>query len=287
MKLLRIMQIAILLLFFSIPTTSFASKKQILIQKDEVLHYHLKPIDIAFIDQKRMELLIDSLKEQVNIPPVNATYDEDFNIVTGKDGKALDLYQFRKDFFDIYYNQKQDFISLPLKNVGPRVDPMLLKEISNKSLGLYSTQFNPNNKDRTTNVALATQAINGKVIFPGETFSFNETVGERTKARGYKKAQVIVQGEFAEDIGGGICQVSSTLYNAVDLDGIQMVERYTHSRSVPYVPPGRDATVSWWGPDFSFKNLYNEPIVIKARAANGNLSIELLSSETVDYFSKN
>lgn len=284
MKLLRI---AILLILLSMPTTSFANTKQIFLQKDEVLHYHLKPIDIAFIDQSRVELLIESLKEQVNTPPDNATYDEEFNIVAGKDGKILDLYQFRKDFFDVYYSQKQDFIRLPLKNVSPRVDRMLLEEISKKSLGVYSTQFNPNNKDRTINVDLATQAINGTVIFPGETFSFNETVGERTQARGYKKAQVIVQGEFAEDIGGGICQVSSTLYNAVDLDGIQMLERYTHSRSVPYVPPGRDATVSWWGPDFSFKNLYNEPIVIKARSANGNLSIELLSSETVDYFSKN
>ena len=82
-------------------------------------------------------------------------------------------------------------------------------------------------------------------------------------------AKIIVRGEFSEGIGGGICQISSTLYNAVDRAGLKIVERYSHSRSVPYVPPGRDATVNWGGPDFSFKNNYNQPILIRAQALPG------------------
>src|SRR5699024_8549970 len=102
-----------------------------------------------------------------------------------------------------------------------------------------------------------------------ETFSFNNVVGKRTKEKGYKKAPVIVKGELAEDIGGGICQVSSTLFNAVNLQGIEIVERYSHSREVPYVPPGKDATVSWWGPDFVFKNRYSHPVLIRAIVEKG------------------
>src|SRR5699024_2272393 len=92
---------------------------------------------------------------------------------------------------------------------------------------------------------------------------------------------VIVKGELSEGIGGGICQVSSTLYNAVDLVGLDIVKRYSHSRSVPYVPPGRDATVSWFGPDFVFKNPYNQPILIRAFAKDGNMIVTLYSSDSI------
>src|SRR5699024_7644450 len=106
--------------------------------------------------------------------------------------------------------------------------------------GSYVTYFKETNKERSHNIRLSTEAINNHVVFPNDEFSFNEVVGERTKEKGYMKAPVIVKGELSEDIGGGICQVSSTLFNAVDLKGIQTVERYSHSRSVPYVPQGQD-----------------------------------------------
>src|SRR5699024_11541629 len=121
-------------------------------------------------------------------------------------------------------------------------------------------------------------AIDSHVVFPGETFSFNKIVGKRTEEKGYKRAPVIVKGELAEDIRGGICQTSSTLYNAVDLQGIEIVERYSHSRSVRYVPPGRDPTVSWWGPDFSFKNKLHQPILIRTIAENAEMTINIYSS---------
>ncbi|MNG07089.1 VanW like protein [compost metagenome] len=97
------------------------------------------------------------------------------------------------------------------------------------------------------------------------------------------RAPVIVKGEVSEGIGGGICQISSTLFNAADRAGLQIVQRYSHSRNVPYVPPGRDATVSWYGPDFVFKNRYSQPILIRAFVYGGQVSISIFSSEAVDH----
>ncbi len=95
-------------------------------------------------------------------------------------------------------------------------------------------------------------------------------------------APIIVKGEFSEDIGGGICQVSSTLFNAADNAGLSIVERYSHSRSVPYVPPGRDATVSWYGPDLRFQNKYNQPILIRAKQYGGSIAVALYSSDVIN-----
>ncbi|WP_062047010.1 VanW family protein [Bacillus sp. JCM 19034] len=120
------------------------------------------------------------------------------------------------------------------------------------------------------------------MLFPGEVFSFNTTVGKRTIERGYLPAPIIIRGELSEGVGGGICQVSSTLFNAVDLAHLKVIQRYSHSKQVPYVPPGRDATVSWYGPDFSFQNNYNQPILIRSFVSGGQMTISLFSSDDID-----
>ncbi|MGE7054423.1 VanW family protein, partial [Paenibacillus glucanolyticus] len=156
-----------------------------------------------------------------------------------------------------------------------------------KPIGYYVTYFNSSNKNRSHNIALASKAIDSAVVFPGETFSFNEVVGMRTIDRGYKRAGVIVRGELSEGVGGGICQVSSTLFNAIDRAGLQIVKRYSHSRNVPYVLPGRDATVSWGGPDFVFENAYNQPILIRAYGSGGRMTVSIFSSELIEYKPRN
>jgi vancomycin resistance protein YoaR len=100
-------------------------------------------------------------------------------------------------------------------------------------------------------------------------------------------APVIVRGELSEGIGGGICQVSSTLYNAVDRAGLEIVQRYSHSRRVPYVPRGRDATVSWYGPDFVFRNKLNQPILIQSKIYGGQMIVLIFSSDTADNSQRN
>lgn len=151
--------------------------------------------------------------------------------------------------------------------IGPEAFPDLL--------GTYSTTFSTRNVNRSTNIRLATQKINGTVIMPGETFSYNQVVGKRTAAAGFKSAAVYSGGEVTTGIGGGICQVSSTLYNSVLLANLEIVERYNHGFNTGYVPVGRDATVSWGGPDFKFKNTRNYPVKIIATVSGGTISVQV------------
>ncbi|HEX6595105.1 MAG TPA: VanW family protein, partial [Bacillota bacterium] len=198
-------------------------------------------------------------------------------------GVILDRLTFQEMFYTFFYsNERMKKMLIPKKLIYPRVDSELLAEIRVQEIGSFQTYYNESNKERSHNIYLAATSINNHVVFPGEKFSFNEVVGKRTKEKGYKRAPVIVRGELSEDIGGGICQVSSTLFNAVNLEGIQMIERYSHSRTVPYVPPGKDATVSWWGPDFVFKNEYNHPILIRSKAKNGKMTVRIYSSQAVE-----
>lgn len=264
--------------------TTAIDEENITIEKVEIDQYGLQTIDSAFIDLNRLENLMNNLEATIYKKPKNAKFNADGVIVPEEPGITLDRTEFKKLFKALYYSENREDLKVPTTDVYPEVDTGLLREISEKQLGSYVTNYRESNKERSNNIALAAEAINNTVIFPGDTFSFNKVVGERTTERGYERAPVIVKGELSEDIGGGICQVSSTLFNAVDLKGIQIVERYAHSRRVPYVPPGRDATVSWWGPDFVFKNLYNEPILIRAKSQYGQMIVTVYSKDTVEFF---
>ena len=131
-----------------------------------------------------------------------------------------------------------------------------------QTLGTSTTSFSASNRNRSTNIELATKACNGYVIKPGETFSINTVVGKRTKDRGYKEAGVYSNGQTDTGIGGGICQVSSTLFNAALEANMTITARRAHSLPVSYLPKGRDAAVSWGGPEFKFKNPHPFPVMV-------------------------
>ncbi|UOR13745.1 VanW family protein [Halobacillus amylolyticus] len=236
-------------------------------------------LDEKFIDKVRLETFMDDLDKKLARSPINATIDGDGNIVQGKAGTKVNHTKLAKRYYHYFYSHGSVKTTVPMIPDYPQVDGELLADIRTQQIGNYLTFFKKSNSERTNNIDLATKAINNHVVFPGETFSFNQVVGKRTKERGYLRAPVIVKGELAEDIGGGICQVSSTLFNAADDAGLKIIERYSHSRQVPYVPPGRDATVSWYGPDFTFKNDYNQPVLIQAKSVNGQMTVQILSSD--------
>lgn len=170
------------------------------------------------------------------------------------------------------FNVSQEQCVIPLKVLSPSVTTNQIgPEAFPNLLGTYSTTFSTRNVNRSTNIRLATSKINGIVIMPGETFSYNQTVGKRTAAAGFKSAAVYSGGEVTTGIGGGICQVSSTLYNAVLLANLEIVERYNHGFNPGYVPAGRDATVSWGGPDFKFKNTREYPIKLICSVSGGTI----------------
>ncbi len=239
--------------------------------------------DLPIFDDGKFHQFLNQLDKKISIEPKNARLDHQGNIIPEQAGYKINRQAFAEQIYSNFLNQGSSNLEIPMWTVYPKVDSELLSTIQNRRIGHYVTSFNPQNKNRSFNIKLATEAINNYVVFPGETFSFNKVVGKRTKEKGYLKAPVIVRGEFAEDIGGGICQVSSTLFNAVDNAGLAIVQRFSHSRDVAYIPPGRDATVSWYGPDFVFKNKYQQPVLIRAHTRGGRLVINLFSSEGIRY----
>lgn len=145
-------------------------------------------------------------------------------------------------------------------------------------LSEFSTRFDSNVKGRSQNISLAASSIDGMILMPGEEFSFNRTLGPINTSRGYQYAPVIVSGEFVEGVGGGICQVSTTLFNAALRSGLQITERRPHSLPVAYVPRGTDAMVSS-SSDFKFKNNLNSPIYIQAFVQNSRINFKIYGSQ--------
>ena len=241
---------------------------------------------LPILDPQKYDQLLNRLDKDFSSPPVNARLDIHGRIIPERVGFQIHRQVFTEQFYGYFFNNRSSKLEIPMLTVYPKVDSELLGDIRSKRIGRYITSFNTSNKKRTNNIKLAVEAINNYVVFPGETFSFNRVVGKRTAAKGYLKAKVIVRGEYAEDIGGGICQVSSTLFNAVDNAGLTIIQRFSHSRKVPYIPPGRDATVSWYGPDFVFKNKYNQPVLIQAKTLGNLVIIKLYSSDVVEYTPK-
>ena len=161
------------------------------------------------------------------------------------------------------------------------VPEKILAEVTKTELmnrfGLISayTTSTTNNRNRNTNIDLSAQAINGKTVLPGETFSFNKATGERTSAKGYKEAAAISGGQSRDEVGGGVCQTSSTLFNAVARADLEIVERYPHAWPSSYVEKGFDATVNWPGLDFQFKNNTEWPIFIVAAYKDRKITVNL------------
>ncbi|KHE72959.1 VanW family protein [Halobacillus sp. BBL2006] len=252
-------------------------------RNDFALEFVGKP----FIDQTKTEQLLERIDEKISREPVNAKIGESGEIIPGEAGYKVYQQKFKEKFYQKLFNTEADTLNVPKLAVLPQVDRELLANIRTQQIGHYVTYFNSNNEERSHNIRLASEALDSHVVFPGEVFSFNKVVGKRTKEKGYRNAPVIVKGEVTEGIGGGICQVSSTLFNSVDNAGVEIRERYSHSKSVPYVPPGRDATVSWYGPDFTFKNQYNQPLLIRSKVYGGQMSVTIYSSDVINFDPKN
>jgi vancomycin resistance protein YoaR len=160
------------------------------------------------------------------------------------------------------------------KEVAPKITEAQAKEMY-KVIGTYTTTTTSNSA-RNKNIELASAALNGMILKPGEEFSFNKTTGERSSAKGYRPAGAYLNGELVEEPGGGVCQVSSTLYNAVVFAGLTTTERHAHSYEPSYVTPGEDAMVSYGGPDMKFVNKSSSAIAIRTSFSNQKLKISIV-----------
>lgn len=146
-------------------------------------------------------------------------------------------------------------------------------------LASFSTDYSTSTEARANNIAIATKACNGKIVMPGDTFSYNATLGERTYEKGYKEAPIYKNNEVVDDVGGGICQVSTTLYRAAMRANLKVVERHNHSFKATYSPLGLDATVTWGYLDYKFKNTYDFPIYIEGVTSGRTVSFNIYGSK--------
>lgn len=169
-------------------------------------------------------------------------------------------------------------VELPLYVTESGYKPEDVKHLGEVVVGTFITRFNSGVVGRSKNIELSAEAINNVIVGSGDIFSFNTTVGPSDAKHGYQKAKEIVNKQLVDGIGGGICQTSSTLFNSVDQLGVNYIEKHHHSLSVGYVPAGRDATVSYGGPDFRFQNTTGAPFIIKSIYKKGSLTIEIRTS---------
>jgi vancomycin resistance protein YoaR len=223
---------------------------------------------------------IDDLLSQINSSPVDASFKVENNkvsILPHVNGRSIDKKNLESIIARIKDKENKVEV-LPVEIVKPNLTTSEAKDaLFRDKLAYMSTWFSTDsesNKRRGENIRLATEKINGTVLAPGDEFSFNDVVGPRTEETGYQSALVFVAGEIVDGIGGGICQVSSTLYNAVLYADLEVLERRNHMFTVAYVPYGRDATVAYGAVDFRFRNNTGFPIRIDA---------EITPNNTVDF----
>ena len=210
----------------------------------------------------------------------NGSIDK-FDAASGKfvfageeNGFAIDQDKLAADISQALKDKKFDAkITASGSDVAPEISASSAKE-KYKTISSFTTNTTAN-QNRNTNVRLAAEAINGTVIKPGQEFSFNGTVGQRTEAKGYKGAAAYNNGEVVQEIGGGVCQVSTTLYNAVFKAGLKISSRRSHTFEPSYVTPGRDATVSWDQPDFKFINNSSTAIGLRASYADQKVTVSV------------
>jgi len=221
----------------------------------------------------------DQLAGELYIPAVNARYVRRNNqivIEPHQVGRKVNEAQLRSVISELEYNPDKSY-TLDLIEIEPEIKAEDIKlPTFNDVLGQYTTRFSASEKNRNHNIALASSTINGYYLLPGEVFSFNQVVGDTTKQKGYLPAPTYVNGKLKDDYGGGVCQVSTTLYNAVINAGLEVVERHPHSMIVTYVPVGMDAAIATPYKDFKFKNNTAEPILITASTTSTSVTFKIL-----------
>ncbi len=242
----------------------------------------LNDTDIATADFKYIEpeeITYDYITRFVSDKPIEASYSiENHRISYTESQPGVSLT--RSDLEKAIKNTDGDVIKVPAKIIQPsKTSDELHSTVLAHELGKYTTDYSSSSVDRAYNIKLACEKINGYVMAPGEEFSYNDVVGPRTIERGFRIANVYVGNTVQPGIGGGICQVSSTMYNSVVFADLEITSRRNHTLPVSYVPLGRDATVSYGSIDFKFKNNTDMPIEIKAVAEGGLNTITIIGTD--------
>lgn len=224
---------------------------------------------------------VDALSEKYCIEPIDAVFDpETFEVTPDVPGYGFDAEELKLQLADAKPGEEILVVltELEAEATAEKLKSSLFADV----LGECDTPHTWIN-DRTHNLELACAAIDGTILMPGEVFSFNNVVGERTKAKGYREAIVYVSGQSVPETGGGVCQVASTIYSACLYADLEIVESYAHQFFVTYVNPGMDATIYWKSLDYKFRNNTAYPMRIDASVHDGRVWVKLMGTNTKDY----
>ena len=237
------------------------------------------PMEIV-ADEERLRAFLFGLAMEVNRDPRDAFLviepDDTVRVVEAREGRWLDMASSMGRMKEALFRREGREVILDVRVLEPRVSTEKVMGMGIKRLlGSYATRFDPGDGDRSYNIRIGAGAIDGYMIPPGGVFSFNAVVGPRSQEYGYREAPVVMGSELIPGIGGGVCQVSSTLYNAALLSGLEIVARSNHSLAPSYVPPGRDATVAYNYLDLKIKNTTDSHVLIRALVQNDSLIIKL------------
>ena len=237
--------------------------------------YHCEQLGSTAID-------LDAIYAQTAKEPVDAAWDpETHQVIEAINGYHFDLESAKEALADA---QPGDVLRFPFQELLPEigtdsVEDALFRDV----LGTYTAKAG-SSANRDTNLRLACEALDGIVLYPGDLFDYNKALGQRTPEKGYKPADSYMGSQTIQSYGGGICQPSSALYYSALVADLEIVERHNHGFISAYVPYGMDATVSWGGPEFRFRNNTNYPIRIDAEANGGTVTVTLMGTDEKDYY---
>lgn len=229
-------------------------------------------IGLAFsYDEDKLKEFEEKVIKEVNQDPVNATIKivgDKVQVEPEEDGIGVDIDTLDSKIREVLNGEinSEEVVNVEAEVTKASITAEDLSKVKD-IMGSFSTSYGTSSAGRSHNIELATQKINGTIVMPGETFSFNDVVGPRTEEAGFQEAGTYVGNKVEPGIGGGICQVSTTLYRAVMRANIRSTERTNHSMAVGYALPGLDATVAYGYLDYKFKNTYDFPIYIQGYTA--------------------
>lgn len=271
---------------FTMGTSGVAVDEQALVEQimEHTAAANYAPISCPLTESSPDPVDVQAVHDAVYAEPANATLDvaEDYSytVVPSVQGIDFDVSQAQQLLASA---QEGETVSVPLNRQDPSIDTATLEAgLFRDVLGEYTTSVSGSSA-RRSNVKLSGEKCSGVILLPGKVFDYNTVVGERTAAAGFQSAPAYSNGETVQELGGGVCQTSSTLYCAALYANLEIVERRNHTYVSGYVPMGMDATVSWGGPDFQFRNNTDYPIKLVATYANNKLTFQILGTKVSDF----
>lgn len=256
--------------------------EQLCLQVLDAYQNHLFEMDFLCEKTDPDIIDLDAIYAETLIEPVDAVIDETtFEVTPHSYGYHFDLDAAKEAVANAGYG---DLVEIPFVRVAPTTLQQDLSALLFRDVLSTYTAYQSSGSGRATNLRLACEAIDGTVLLPGEVFDYNVVVGERTPEKGYKEAAAYFGNETILTYGGGVCQPSSVIYYCALFADLEIVTRHCHTFPSSYVPLGMDATVSWGGPEFRFKNNTNYPLRIDAKADGGSVTIALVGTDEKDYY---